>query len=595
MTTRHRLLPYVLPYWKSFALGLACAIVTTTATLTIPRVLKYAVDSLEQPGAEETLRQCAAAVVALALLAWASYRFMRQRVYHAARAIEYDIRQALFARLSRLPQSYLSTSRTGDVVSRVAGDVEFTCIAIGPSAEAATLSALTFVSGAAFLVALDPKLTAMALIPVLPGTLLLAWFARTVHARFGEIRAELATLHATIQEGLVGVRLVKAYAREPHQVALFDDVNQRYLRRQQQLILLQSLFYPSMALLLSLAWMPLIWYGGREVIAGRLTRGEFVAFVAYIPLLTWPTVSLGWFINGFQRGAAAWSRIRELFDESAGTLETLQPEEVSSAAQREPLRGQIDIKDLSYERGGRSMLSRVSLSLLPGQRISIVGASGSGKSSLLQLILRVHEPPRQTIFVDGRDVLDLPHDVLRKGIVLVQQEPFVFSGTIEQNVLLGRGRVDQDGRWDMSEDDRRTMQWALRIAALDGDLADFPAGTATVVGERGVTLSGGQKQRLALARTLVLQPRVLLLDDALSAVDVRTEQQILARLHEAIPGLTTLTVTNRVRSNVAAHQVLVMDRGAIVERGTHDELLARGGAYAAIFRREQLRADLAMT
>ena len=381
-----------------------------------------------------------------------------------------------------------------------------------------------------------------------------------------------------VQESLAGVRVVRAYCREAVETERFRHENQEYLERNVVLIRFQALFYPSLALILGLAGVLVLWLGARHVIEERITVGQFVAFNAYLVMLSWPMIAFGFVTNLFQRGLAAWTRMLEVIDaQPAVALSSAQP--VVPAA---PIRGRLEFRNLSFAYNGRRVLDGVSARVGPGQTLALVGPTGSGKSTLLSLLTRLFDPPPGTVLVDDVDVLDLPVSTLRRAIGMVPQEPFLFSETIALNVLFGVDGIDDDTGLDE----------AMTIARLDTDLAGFPDGAETSVGERGVTLSGGQKQRVALARAIITDPRILLLDDALSAVDAYTEDKILTGLQEVMRGRTSVIVSHRISTVRRADLILVLDHGRVVERGTHDALLARGGMYAGLHRKQLLEREL---
>jgi ATP-binding cassette subfamily B protein len=383
---------------------------------------------------------------------------------------------------------------------------------------------------------------------------------------------------------------VRAYTQEAHELARFRAANEEYLRRNRVLIRLQGMFYPSMTLFLGFGSLLVLWLGSREAIQGRITVGEFVAFNAYLVMLSWPMIAFGWVTNILQRGMASWKRMLEVLDATPD----IDDRDVSAAGRALSIAGAIEVRHLTFTYGGAAapVLDDVSLRIAAGETAAFIGPTGSGKSTLISLFARLHNPPPGTVFIDGVDVREIPLAALRGAIGYVPQEPFLFSDTVAENIAFGvdHSQGDDEARRTATLDRIRA---AAAVARLDKDVDEFPRGYQTLVGERGITLSGGQKQRTAIARALMVDPRILVLDDALSAVDTYTEEEILTRLAGVMRERTSLIVSHRVSTVRDAHQIFVLDRGRIVERGSHDALVAAGGMYAALHRRQLLEDELA--
>jgi ATP-binding cassette subfamily B multidrug efflux pump len=579
-----RLVPFVGRYRREFLTGLGCSLAATAISLVGPWVLKHAVDDLHDGATRDRLLFYALATLGLAI-AGGGFRFlMRRIVIGASRHIEYDLRNAFLAQLQRLPLEYFHRHRTGDLMSRATNDLSAVRTMIGPAVMYAVSTGVLFVVALALMFSLSVRLTLVSLAALPLVSIAVRVFGREIHIRFERIQAQLSELSAVTQESLAGVRVVRAYGQERAELDRFRRANAEYVARNRALIELQGLFYPSMTFFLGVAALLVLWLGSREVILGRLTIGEFVAFNAYLAMLSWPMIAFGWVTNLLQRGAASWQRMLDVLD---------TPPAVSDASARadletpEAIGGAIDIRHLTFGFDGRPVLEDVSVSISPGQTVAIVGPTGCGKSTLLNLLPRLYDPPPGTVFVDGIDVREIPLRVLRGAVGMVPQEPFLFSISIAENIAFG---VAPDG----DEAARRAaIERAAAIARLDKDAADFPHGYDTMVGERGITLSGGQKQRTALARALMLQPRVLLLDDALSAVDTYTEEQILSRLRGVMRARTSIIVSHRISTVRDADLIVVLDRGRVVERGRHDELVQGGGFYADLYRKQLLEDELA--
>ena len=577
-----QLVPHVLRFRRQFAVGLLCLVLTTALSLAGPWVLRYAIDDLTAHVTRGKLGLYAGLLLGLALVGGVFRFLVRRIIVGASRDFEYDLRNTFFARVQRLPLAYFHAHRTGDLMSRATNDLNAVRMMVGPAIMYMASTAMMFVVSVALMLSIDPVLTLVALLPLPLVSVTVKTFGSAIYRQSERIQAQLATLSAVVQESLAGVRVVRAYCREAVETERFRRENREYLERNAVLIRLQALFYPSLAFILGLAGVLVLWLGARHVIEGRITVGQFVAFNAYLVMLSWPMIAFGFVTNLFQRGLAAWKRMLDVMNAEPAMRDRHRVEP------SHPIRGRLEFRDLSFAYNGRRVLEGVSARVEPGQILALVGPTGSGKSTLLSLLPRLFDPPPGTVFIDDVDILDLPVSTLRRAIGMVPQEPFLFSDTIAENVLFG---VDGDDS-DIGRDPARLAPEAMALARLDKALAGFPDGADTPVGERGVTLSGGQKQRAALARAIIANPRILLLDDALSAVDAYTEDEILTRLQEVMRGRTSLIVAHRISTVRRADLILVLDHGRVVERGTHDELLAREGMYAGLYRKQLLELEL---
>jgi ATP-binding cassette subfamily B multidrug efflux pump len=550
-----------------------------------PLVLQFAIDDLYAGVTRSKLAFYAGVLLLIAGLAGYFRYQMRRIIISASRGFEYDLRNDFFAHLERLPVSFFQQNRTGDLMSRATNDLSSVRMMVGPAVMYLANTLITAVVSLSLMFSLDVRLTLIVLLPLPIVSITVKMFGTAIHKTFEEVQEKLSDMSAVVQESLTGVRVVRAYRQEHAEIARFRESNIDYLQHNKRLTRLQGAFFPTMSLFLGISALLALWLGSRDVTTGRLTVGELVAFNAYLAQLAWPMIAFGWVTNLLERGMASWKRMLVVME----TVPAIRDEEglgtrdLGLAPSR--AQGAIEFRNLSFLYGTREVLTNVSFSVKAGETVAIVGATGSGKSTLVNLLPRLQNPPRGTVFIDGRDVRDIPLSQLRSLIGFVPQEPFLFSDTLADNVAFGVPGVKQDepGR----------IEAAAAVAQLDKDVRDFPLGYETMVGERGITLSGGQKQRTAIARAVVTDPRILILDDALSAVDTYTEEEILSRLRGVMSNRTAIIISHRISTVRDADQIVVLDGGRVVEKGKHDELIRMGGHYAELYKKQLLEEELA--
>ena len=594
------LLPYVKRYRWAYAFGTLCVFLHNGIWVLFPLVLGKASDDLNEGVTRHKLLVYAGLLLAIALTKGVFQFLTRWVVIGVSRDIEFDLRNDLFARLESLSYSYYQRNRTGDIMARATNDLNAVRMLLGP-AIMYSANTIVYTAGAlGFMISINPKLTLLTFFPLPAVSVVIQTFGRRIHERFERIQAMFSDISARAQENFSGARLIRAYVQEEAEIRAFERENKEYIRRSLKLVRLMGMLWPTLELMLGCAVVLVLWLGGREVLAGQATFtrvttlvaghpgistnlklygsmsvGQFVSFSTYMMQLTWPIIALGWVINIFQRGTASLGRINEIMQE--------QPEiQDAPGANASEIEGEIEFRNLNFSYEGKQVLHNVNLRVPAGSSLAIVGPTGSGKTTLVSLIPRIYDAAPGAALIDGRPIRGYSLESLRKNIGFVPQETFLFSERIRENIAFGVESASDS-----------EIHAAAEAANIAVDIEGFPEGYETMVGERGITLSGGQKQRTAIARALIRNPRILILDDALSSVDTHTEDKILNHLREVMHGRTTIFISHRVSTVRNADRIAVLHSGRIVELGTHDELLALNGYYSDLYNKQLLEEELA--
>ena len=571
-------------YFRKYKWQLLSGTLFVTASVTfgvmVPKFVGQAIDELKVGGVTYgRLGRSVLIIIGTSLISGIFLFLQRRTLINMSRYIEFDLRQDFYRHLQRLPLEFYQNRRIGDLMARATNDLGAVRQIVGPAImySEQTLIRVLIILPLMFLISLRLTLVLLLTMPLV--SLTVRYFGYQIHQRFEKIQEYFADITARVQENLSGVRVVRAYSREQHEQQEFAALNHEYVDRNLGLVRLSAAFYPLMQFLIGIGFAVILLIGGREAAQGRITLGEFAAFNLYLEQLIWPLIAMGYVTNLVQRGTASLKRMQEVMEVAPAIADT--PESLSEI---DSIQGQIEFRDLTFRYSAETpvVLDGINLVIEPGQTVAFIGRTGSGKSTLMNLVPRLLDAPPGAVLIDGRPIRQIPIEVLRRNIGYVPQETFLFSETLAENIAFG-----------VEDATLARIEEVASIAGLSDDVRDFPRQYETILGERGITLSGGQKQRAAIARALIREPRILILDDSLSAVDTYTEEKILTRLREVMRGRTSLIVAHRISTVQGADLICVLDEGRIVERGSHAELMARQGIYTDLFERQKLEEELA--
>jgi ATP-binding cassette, subfamily B, multidrug efflux pump len=573
-----RLLPYFKKYKKIIFLGIFSTLFSNIFGIIIPLLIRNAINSLKTESNFNNILQISGLILGSAALSGFFLYLTRRTIIVASRDIEYDLRNDFFSHLLRLPIRFYQNTPVGDLMAHATNDINAIRNFIGPAILYSSDTCIAFILIVSIMINMNPMITLYSFLPLPLITVFVYLISRKVHKRFEDVQDQFSVLTAKAQESLSGIRIVKSYVREKYEIESFEKTSRDYLQKNLKLVKIQSLMFPLMLLIIGISLLIVVWVGGKLVIEDKLSLGDMTAFIIYIGYLIWPMMAFGWVANLVQQSSASMKRIAKIMD--------IQPEIKDSADTDNnfnTIKGSIEFRNVSfsYNENRKNVLENINLDVKSGETLAIIGFTGSGKSSLVNLVDRIFDPTEGEIFIDGTNIKKIPLDVLRNQIGFVTQETFLFSTSIKENIAFGMDNFKEED-----------ILFAADVSQILKDVENFPNKFDTVIGERGITLSGGQKQRVSIARAVMKNPKIIILDDCLSAVDTYTEEEILKRLKKFMEDRTSIIISHRISTVKHADKIIVLDNGKIVESGNHDQLIEFSGIYADLYYKQQLEKEI---
>jgi ATP-binding cassette, subfamily B, multidrug efflux pump len=573
-----RLKPYILKYKNKILLGLLCTILANVSGVLAPLIIKDAINGLGKGMDTFALFKAAGLVLLVAAVSGFFLFVTRQTIIVASREIEYDLRNDFLNHLLKLPLRFYQNTPTGDLMAHATNDINAVRNFLGPAIMYSSDTITAFILIMGIMVSISPTLTLYSFIPLPLISLFVYLIAQKIHTRFEDVQSQFSVLTARAQESLSGIRIIKSYVREDFEIESFKKISLNYLRKNMRLVIIQSAMFPLMVLIMGVSLLIVVWIGGKMVIDDKLNLGEITAFILYLGWLIWPMIAFGWVTNLIQQSSASMKRLAKIMDIES----EIKDSEITDHSIK-AIDGSISFRNVSfrYKEDLKDILENINLEIPKGSSLAIVGYTGSGKTTLIDLILRLFDTTGGEVLIDGKNVKSIPLDVLRTEVSCVAQETFLFSTSLKENIAFGVSSYTEED-----------ILKAAAIAQIDKDVASFNDKYDTIIGERGLTLSGGQKQRVSIARAVMTNPKILILDDSLSAVDTYTEEEILKRLSAFMKERTSIIISHRISTVKNADKIIVIDGGKIVEEGTHDQLLEVHGIYADLFEKQQIEKEI---
>jgi ATP-binding cassette subfamily B protein len=569
---------YFVKYKTKLLWGMLFILISNSMTVYLPILLKDSINELQQNTTSSILLRYAALIVGTSIIAGIFRYLIRQTIIVVSREIEYDLRGDFWSHIQKLPLRYFQNNSTGNIMSHATNDINAVRGFVGPAVMYSIDTSIRLTIVVAIMISLNLQLTLLALLPLPILSYGVYRVGKLIHEKYTKIQENFSELTTRAQENFSGIRVIKSYVREAHEIKKWHDLSKEFLKKNMNLVRIQALIMPILTIITGISIIVVIWIGGGKVISGEMNLGEIAAFVMYLSILIWPVIAFGWVINIIQQAEASMKRLNKIFSEPY----EIDDSEITDHSIKD-LKGEIIFKNVSfsYSEALPEIIKNINLTIPVGSTLAIIGHTGSGKTSLINLIPRLYDVTSGEIIIDGRNVKDIPLDVLRTNISVVQQESFLFSDTVYGNLSYGLREIDENH-----------VKAVSRIANFDKDVESFPDGYKTIVGERGITFSGGQKQRASLARALATDPKILILDDSFSAVDTHTEEEILKNLKEFMNNRTSIIISHRISTVKDADNIVVIDKGTIAEQGTHEELVALNGIYADLHYKQLLEKEL---